>query len=161
VLPLTTDVDKPTPDDSATKAPTARKAPRTARKAPAPKPSVTKPVTTAKRTAAAAAEAPAQSVVPVTPADAEADSDSDADSEGPGRAAGSMPPTDLDVVDAPGGVPAPADDEPETVIILPPSPEDQATMDDDGPTGPISMLARPQPASLGARPAPQGGPPAS
>jgi hypothetical protein len=91
----------------------------------------------------------------VPPADADAET-------GPGRpAAVSMPPTDLDVVDVPGGFPLRDDDERETVIVLPPSPEDQATADDDGPTGPISMVARPQPAPLGARPAPQGGPPAS
>lgn len=155
VLPLTGGAD-PTSDDPAPKAPSARKAPPTARKAPAPKAPVKKPAPTAKRTAAAIAEAPAQSVAPVPPDDADVDAET-----GPGRPAGSMPPTDLDVVDVPGGFPLRDDDERETVIVLPPSPEDRATVDDDGPTGPISMVARPQPAPLGARPAPQGGPPAS
>jgi hypothetical protein len=99
-------------------------------------------------------EAPAQKVVPVPPA-------------------GSMPPTDLDVVDVLGDRPFAHDDdgEPVKVIVLPPSPEDEAAADraaagqpdpadHDAPTGPISLRARPQPAPLGAPPAPPGGPPA-
>lgn len=157
VLPLTDEEGPASPDGPARKAPSARKAPPAARKTPAPRAAARKPAPTAKRAAAAVAEAPAQSVVPVPPT-------------------GSMPPTDLDVVDVPGGFPMQDDDERETVIVLPPSPEDEAvegpqatddasrgpraSLDDDGPTGPISPVARPQPAPLGAQPAPRGGPPA-
>jgi hypothetical protein len=84
-----------------------------------------------------------------------------------------MPPTDLDVVDVLDGFPLlDEDDRPDTVIVLPPSPEDEAgdwrrasgstepEEQDDGPTGPISLRARPQPAPVGPPPAPPGGPPA-
>jgi hypothetical protein len=170
LLPLTDEAGPAPPAGPARRAPSARKAPPAARKTPAAR----KPAPTAKRTAAAVTEAPARSVVPVPPLDAGADAGAEA--EGPARPAGSMPPTDLDVVDVPGGFPLPDDDERETVIVLPQSPEDEAveppraagtaagepgaSLDDDGPTGPISLAARPQPAPLGAQPAPQGGPPA-
>jgi hypothetical protein len=143
-LPLR-DASEPPPGGLVRKAPAARKAP--VRKATAP----------GKRAAAAATETPAQHVVPVPPA---------------GRA-GSMPPTDLDVVDVLDGF-EPFDDDddgPDTVIVLPPSPEDEAFRrhqaftatepeEHDGPTGPISLRARPQPAPVGPPPAPPGGPPA-
>ena len=137
VLPLSEETTSLPPGGLVSKAPPpARKAP--ARKAPALKAPPRKPAPTAKRTAAAITEAPAQSVVPVPPA-------------------GSMPPTDLDVVAVLGDLPALGDDEaePEQVIVLPAEPDEY-----DPPTGPISLQNRPQPAPLGAPPAPPGGPPA-
>jgi hypothetical protein len=88
-----------------------------------------------------------------------------------------MPPTDLDVVDVLGEFPPfDFDDEGgavrESVIVIPPSAEDEEGVDElvapapaepgdyDPPTGPISLRVRPQPAPLGAPPAPPGGPPA-
>jgi hypothetical protein len=147
VLPLTGEGPL---GETAPATPSARRLPAVARKAPTARTSARKPAPAAKRTAAAIAEAPAQTV-PVPPAEPVADPGAET---APARPADSMPPTDLDVVDVPGGFPLADDDERETVIVLPPSD------DDDGPTGPISMVARPQPAPLGARPAPQGGPPA-
>ena len=97
----------------------------------------------AKRAAASLTETPEQQVVPVPAA---------------GRAE-SMPPTDLDVVDVFDELPSPLDDE----IVLVDEPEVPASTEPeepDGPTGPISLRERPQPAPLGARPAPPGGPPA-
>src|SRR5207237_5329355 len=96
---------------------------------------------------------------------------------GPGRRVGSMPPSDLDVVDVLGEFPPfdfDDDDDavPESVIVIPPSPEDEVGGDEpgaptptapeeyDAPTGPISLRVRPQPAPLGSPPAPRGGPPA-
>jgi hypothetical protein len=146
------------------KAAPAKKAP--AKKAPGSKAPPKKSASPAKRTAAAMTEAPAQSVVPVPSADPDA---------GSARPAGSMPPTDLDVVDVLGELPPIDDDDAvrETVVVLPTSAEDEIGVVDefeatgeeppeeyDPPTGPISMRARPQPAPLGAQPAPQGGPPA-
>ena len=115
-------------------------------------------------------EAPAQSVVPVPPVQAGA--------EPAARPAGSMPPTDLDVVDVTGEF-SPLDDgddaAPDRVVVIPPSLDDDVVLADepkapvagepepeehDAPTGPISLAARPQPAPLGAPPAPRGGPPA-
>jgi len=151
----------------ASKAP-ASKAP--ASKAPASKAPASKPAPPAKRTAAAMTEAPAQSVVPVPPVQAGA--------EPAARPAGSMPPTDLDVVDVTGEF-SPLDDgddsPPDRVVVIPPSLDDDVVLADepkapvagepepeehDAPTGPISLAARPQPAPLGAPPAPRGGPPA-
>jgi hypothetical protein len=114
-------------------------------KAPARKPAPP----AAKRAAAAMTEAPAQSVVPVPPADAERD-----------RPTGSMPPTDLDVVDVLGGYSPDDDDGPDTVIVLPVSSADDAdereragtppeSEERDAPTGPISLRSRPQPATAG------------
>jgi hypothetical protein len=135
------------------KAPPARKAPP--RKTPESK-------APAKRAAAAVTETPARQVVPVPPA-------------GP---SGSMPPTDLDVVDVFDELPPFDDDDvvggssvpvvepgPDEEIVLVDEPERPAgaeaeVEEDDGPTGPISLRERPQPAPLGARPAPPGGPPA-
>jgi len=87
-----------------------------------------------------------------------------------------MPPTDLDVVDVLGEFPPfDFDDDGavgESVIVIPPSAEDQEGADElvaptptepddyDPPTGPISLRVRPQPSPLGAPPAPRGGPPA-
>jgi hypothetical protein len=84
-----------------------------------------------------------------------------------------MPATDLDVVDLLDDFATfdHDDDGPDRVIVLPPSPEDEAPErqqaaapneadEHDPPTGPISLKARPQPAPLGAPPAPRGGPPA-
>jgi hypothetical protein len=140
----------------------ARKPP--ARKAPASKTAPRKPAApAAKRAAAAVTETAAQSVAPVPSTDPDT---------GPSRRAGSMPPTDLDVVDVLDGFPLlDEDDRPDTVIVLPPSPEDEAgdwrqasastePEEHDGPTGPISLSARPQPAPVGPPPAPPGGPPA-
>jgi hypothetical protein len=143
-LPLTDAVSAPSGGPGRKPAP-ARKAPP--RKAPA------------KRAAAAVTETPARRVVPVRPA-------------GP---SGSMPPTDLDVVDVFDELPPLDDDDvvsgsvpivepgPEEEIVLVDEPERPAgteVEEDDGPTGPISLRSRPQPAPLGARPAPPGGPPA-
>ncbi|MDQ1502071.1 MAG: hypothetical protein QOI86_5411 [Actinomycetota bacterium] len=136
-----------------------------ARKAPASKTPTRKPAApAAKRAAAAVTETAAQSVAPVPSADPDT---------GPSRRAGSMPPTDLDVVDVLDDFPLLDEhDRPDTVIVLPPSPEDEAgdwrqasgstepEEQDDGPTGPISLRARPQPAPVGPPPAPPGGPPA-
>jgi hypothetical protein len=141
-------------------------------KAPVSKPPVSKaparkPTPPTKRAAAARTETPTQSV-PVLPAEPDAES---------GRPAGSMPPTDLDVVDVLGEFPPfdfDDDDDAvrEPVIVIPPSPEDEVGGDEpaapnpteseeyDAPTGPISLRVRPQPAPLGAPPAPRGGPPA-
>jgi hypothetical protein len=140
----------------------ARKAP--ARKAPASKSPARKPAAPpAKRAAAAVTETAAQSVVPVPPTDPDT---------GTTRRAGSMPPTDLDVVDVLDSFPLlDEDDRPDTVIVLPPSPDDEAVgwpqasastepEEHDAPTGPISLRARPQPAPVGPPPAPPGGPPA-
>jgi hypothetical protein len=144
----------------------ARKAP--ARKAPASKSPARKPAAPpAKRAAAAVTETAAQSVVPVPPTDPDT---------GTTRRAGSMPPTDLDVVDVLGEFPPfDFDDDGavgESVIVIPPSAEDQEGADEpvapaptesgdhDPPTGPISLRVRPQPSPLGAPPAPRGGPPA-
>ncbi|HEV7534701.1 MAG TPA: septation protein SepH [Acidimicrobiia bacterium] len=139
-----------------------RKAPPPARKAPAKKASTAparKPAAPpAKRAAAAMTEAPAQSVVPVPDADAERD-----------RPSGSMPPTDLDVVDVLGGYSPHDDDGPDTVIVLPVSSEDDAVEreqaaaptepeEHDGPTGPISLRIRPQPATAGPSAPGPGGP---
>ncbi|HEY0397661.1 MAG TPA: hypothetical protein VGF00_04705, partial [Acidimicrobiia bacterium] len=140
----------------------ARKPP--ARKAPASKVPARRPAASAaKRAAAAVTEAAAQSVAPVSSTDPDT---------GPSRRAGAMPPTDLDVVDVLDGFPLlDEDDRPDTVIVLPPSPEDEAgdwrqssastePEEHDRPTGPISLRARPQPAPVGPPPAPPGGPPA-
>ena len=123
------------------------------RKAPAPR-----KAPAAKRAAAAVTEAP-QSVVPVSEAAEEPTSPGAA-----ARPAGSMPPTDLDVVDVLETFSFDDEDEDGPVIVLPPSPEDEvvppAAEHDEAPTGPISLPARPQPAPLGAAPPPRGGPPA-
>jgi hypothetical protein len=139
----------------------ARKPP--ARKAPASKAPARKTAPPARRAAAAVTETAAQSIAPVASGDP---------GTGPSRRAGSMPPTDLDVVDVVDDFPLlDEDDRPDTVIVLPPSPEDEADdwrqasrstepEEHDGPTGPISLRSRPQPAPVGPPPAPPGGPPA-
>jgi hypothetical protein len=69
----------------------------------------------------------------------------------------SMPPTDLDavaVIDVSDAI----DDE--IVLVDEPTPSPTEPEEHDAPTGPISLRERPQPAPLGARPAPPGGPPA-
>ncbi|HEV7687347.1 MAG TPA: septation protein SepH, partial [Acidimicrobiia bacterium] len=98
-----------------------RKAPAPARKPPARKAPTSKTPArktappAAKRAAAAVTETAAQSVAPVPSADPD---------QGRSQRAGSMPPTDLDVVDVLDDFPVlDEDDRPDTVIVLPPSPE--------------------------------------
>ncbi|HVW31463.1 MAG TPA: septation protein SepH, partial [Acidimicrobiia bacterium] len=109
---------------------------------------------TPKRAAAAVTEAPRQ-VVPVTGSpdtgDDEATGEREAVTAGT-RPAGSMPPTDLDVVDVLETFSFDDDEDGDgPVIVLPPAPEDEVTAapaagDDDAPTGASSVPARPQPA---------------
>jgi hypothetical protein len=151
VLPLH---DEPTSLPSGPGGP-VRKAPASARKAPARKAPSSKapagtPAPTAKRAAAAMTETPVQSVVPVVSPGTDPET-------GPARPAGSMPPTDLDVVDVTGEFPVRDDDSgdvggSELVIVIPPSADDDVLLVDE-PKGP-------EPAPLGAPPAPPGGPPA-
>ena len=138
--------------------PAARKAaePKAVRPAPARKSAP------AKRAAAAVTETAARRVVPLP---------------GAGGPGGSMPPTDLDVVDVSDELPpvgGEAGGEPGDIPVVAPTPDDEIVLvdepepapaaesgdDDDGPTGPISLHARPQPSPVGSRPAPRGGPPA-
>jgi len=123
----------------------ARKAP--ARRAPSAKAlAAAQPAPPAKRTAAAVTEAPAQSsVVPVpTPAPEGATPEPATSGARPPEAQaeqrppGSMPPTDLDVVDVTGDVPTFADDTGDEVLLV------------DEPKKPEPVAARPEPP--GARP---------
>jgi hypothetical protein len=124
-LPLSEEAPSPAGATPGRKAPARRSAQA---KAPAAGPEVPP----AKRTAAAVTEAPAQSSVVAVPApDVETP-----EPQAPERPSGSMPPTDLDVVDVTGEFPAHAADDEVLLIDEPKNPEPAAA-------GPESPAARP------------------